>query len=67
MSEASKRGRENSNSDESPTVKRTAPVPEGMVRVPVLPAKVIKLKHLFEDVSTLDDDEDDAHFSEKRR
>ncbi|EGT49675.1 hypothetical protein CAEBREN_17204 [Caenorhabditis brenneri] len=67
MPEASKRGRQSSSSDDSPAAKKTAPSstssePERTVQPPVIPAKVFRLKHVFEEISTLRDDEDyDSH------
>ncbi|CAL2034381.1 unnamed protein product [Caenorhabditis brenneri] len=63
MPEASKRGRQNNNSDDSPAAKKTAPSstssePEETVQPPVIPAKVFRLKHVFKEISTLQDDED---------
>ncbi|CAL2034380.1 unnamed protein product [Caenorhabditis brenneri] len=63
MSEASKRGRQNSSSDDSPAAKKTAPSstssePEKTAQVPVIPAKVFVLKDVFEEVSTLGDNEE---------
>ncbi|CAL2034378.1 unnamed protein product [Caenorhabditis brenneri] len=54
MSEASKRGRQSSNSDDSPAAKKTAPSSTTKTtQLPVIPAKVFVVKHLFEHVSTL--------------